>query len=496
MVKFLLLLLFLHCSAASTYDDLLAWAKKEGARFGSLYVKEKNRERGLYTQTNVNAGEEILYVPKKLHLSVDVAMNESGKDLSHALSKVQEREDFESFALACLLLHEYGKGKKSYWYDFIHTLPKEFPSHPLSLHFQEGTLTHSLPASYKEKINQAQTVIVNYKKYASEMCQKNSIDSYICSATLDLWKWSILIIWSRSIRLQGSTLALIPIFDFANHCHSVVSDIFLSNDALRVYATKQYKVGEEFCWKYSVFANTNAIFRQGWADFSLFSSSVGTNINLQFNWETEFEELRGIMEHAANCFRREFSIPLSATPPNNLEISLRNFYHKHNPSLLLEAKVEKVAQHFQYDRNALKASLERKYKTMDSFMVDDSSMNLHKLDDFLPLSLTTCLRLSPFVLSGACSEEEEKVQTVIDSFYENNGILYFLSEENEKSAVAILLQALETKDAELHCSQFDYKNEMLQDKQFDNNSGDAIQFVHLTECLTIQKYQNLGKRIL
>ena len=108
------------------YNDLMDWLRINGARFDHFELKECN---GIYvksTSNDIEDGTVFAAVPIKCILTRDIAQKSPiGQKLS--LKQLRSRQTF----LACYLCIERMKGKESFWFPYIQTLPTDFREIPI-----------------------------------------------------------------------------------------------------------------------------------------------------------------------------------------------------------------------------------------------------------------------------------------------------------------------------------------------------------------------------
>jgi hypothetical protein len=118
---------------------LFSWAKTEGARFDKIEIvstqnDKKESNRTAKTLEDINAKQEICFIPKKLLLSESVAKNSKvGKCiLKHMNENIYKEIDNEKYphcvdviCMAAFMVNEH-LAQKSFWAPYLNILPESF----------------------------------------------------------------------------------------------------------------------------------------------------------------------------------------------------------------------------------------------------------------------------------------------------------------------------------------------------------------------------------
>eukprot|EP00941_MAST-03F_sp_MAST-3F-sp1_P000934 g934.t1 len=293
----------------------LRWAQKHGAAISDKVVlkrRDKLQSLGIEVVKDVSVGEEIFFIPKKIHMSFTAAReNPILKEvLNHSLAQYKEEYLTKHFTLMFYLIHERQLGKRSFWGAFIRTLPRVFKTHPV---FYGPEDRKFLTKSQEQMVVYIESVVQGHLSRARQLCEifPTVLSGPLCTSQ-KAWKWAWVATLSRTLEGFGSESQLwLPLLDLANHCHHISSDIRFTEEGARIYSTAALKPGDEFCWRYSAEANSQNLFFAAFADLNLDSAGAGVYLHEAVFKKHESKELLVANEYMeeAKCF----SLPLLNT---------------------------------------------------------------------------------------------------------------------------------------------------------------------------------------
>ena len=130
----------------------------------------------------------------------------------------------DSWAIILLLLHELGKGDKSFWFRYIDLLPKHFDN---ALHFSDGQAALLAGTRLADQLLPAVNCDLAALGNVFEMMQTRDPSAFpqrLCN--LQSLRWAHSVFWSRALVVpldsDGSpnalNQALCPYLDLLNHC--------------------------------------------------------------------------------------------------------------------------------------------------------------------------------------------------------------------------------------------------------------------------------------
>ena len=209
---------------------LLKWAKQNGIFFGKLCPAMFTQTgRGLMTSKKLIHGDKVISVPGNMLITLKTA-NES--KIGIQLSKLQTKHLLSTKQMLCVfLLYEKYRGRSSFWYPYIATLPKSFNT---PAYFSEEEIK-LLPCDLQnECCVQLMSVKESYKRLKGCLEGQSSdchLDKkFINFVTFDEFMWAWFVINTRSVykavskntvcknRMHSDdAYALAPVLDLLNH---------------------------------------------------------------------------------------------------------------------------------------------------------------------------------------------------------------------------------------------------------------------------------------
>lgn len=212
------------------YIVLLKWAKRNGISFGKLRPAYFPRTgRGLMTCKKLNSGDLVISAPEEMLITTKTAeQSEIGKQL------IKLHVQLKPLLMLCVfILYEKFRGKSSFWYPYISTLPRSFNT---PAYFSEKEL-NALPSSlHEECVMQVKTVSESYEelKRLLEGCTSIVDKKFLDLLTFEEFRWAWFVVNTRSVYKADkvvtspagkvtSTLqmenayALAPVLDLLNH---------------------------------------------------------------------------------------------------------------------------------------------------------------------------------------------------------------------------------------------------------------------------------------
>ncbi|KAK2560011.1 SET domain-containing protein 4 [Acropora cervicornis] len=187
----------------SVYDPesitLLKWAKQNGIYFGKLCPAMFTQTgRGLMTNKNLIQGDKVISVPGNMLITLKTA-NES--KIGIQLSKLQTKHLLSTKQMLCVfLLYEKYRGRSSFWYPYIATLPKSFNT---PAYFSEEEI-QLLPCDLQNECCVQLTSLKESYKGLKGCLEGQSPDclldkNFIDYVTFDEFMWAWFVVNTRSV---------------------------------------------------------------------------------------------------------------------------------------------------------------------------------------------------------------------------------------------------------------------------------------------------------
>jgi len=197
-------------SDGDAFDNLIEWLREGGSRFNKLYLRTYSAEhRGVHALAPIQPDELILYVPHHQVMTSAVAMESGiGKQMVDQGLELRSKHSY----LAAYLLQERAKGKESYWYPYIQSLPKTYANMPI---FFKPDLLRLLKGSFTlDKISD---------RLESLRAEYNNICQHVPDMrqfTHEEFVWARMAVITRifGLMIKGvKTDGLVPYADMLNH---------------------------------------------------------------------------------------------------------------------------------------------------------------------------------------------------------------------------------------------------------------------------------------
>jgi len=189
---------------------LLLWLRNAGAKFPKLFLKYFGpNHRAIFTSSQINHGEQIMYIPHDCILTSDVA---KVSPIGQAILKSRIELRSKHSLLAAYLLSEKAKGVKSRWAPYIEILPSSFDSVPI---FFDADLVKLLRGSIvRQKIHdRTESLRIEFENLWQNVPEfrRFSHSEFV---------WARLVVITRIFGLiigKVKTDGLVPLADMLNH---------------------------------------------------------------------------------------------------------------------------------------------------------------------------------------------------------------------------------------------------------------------------------------
>ena len=149
------------------FDKLEQWLHEGGSKYDKLKIRFYNPiYRGVHAARKIKAGEEILLIPKKQIMTLEMAESSIlGKKMMNHNMKMRLLSPKHSF-LTTFILQELEQGEESYFFPFIDILPKTFENFPIFFSPEEKVFLEGSPF-----LNQVEEKIEDIKQDYNLICE-------------------------------------------------------------------------------------------------------------------------------------------------------------------------------------------------------------------------------------------------------------------------------------------------------------------------------------
>jgi len=183
----------------------LNWGLKHGAKFGDISVVEGGKGRGriVRAERDINAGDEIMFIPESIGL--DLEKTKSHPTVSLALKEAKQRgivndDDLSYLGYMTFILSE-SKNPQSSWKQWIDDLPESDDYLPIGyIELSREELKHTSALN---------DILINYRRVERLFKLHNTFGTY----SWDEWCWAYNMVRSRT----WTGIGFIPFYDLLNH---------------------------------------------------------------------------------------------------------------------------------------------------------------------------------------------------------------------------------------------------------------------------------------
>jgi hypothetical protein len=287
---------FLSPLATTKEYEFIQWALNHGAKISNKlsWPVITNLGRSVVAKENMNKGELLFIIPKKMHVNLINAPKIMNMVLYQIPSKVFVNWYDDIFKIALLLVDVQSNGNNSVMLEsigpYVFTLPQDIPEAP-DVNWSMEEMSHLQIQSdidfYSQSKNRRHTVWKRFKQFFDDKGGHPWINQY----QENYFKWACSMVVSRSFARyepggEKLTRSFIPIIDLMNHdpwLHSqfgieMYNPTFNGSSIYRAIA--KFKRGEEVKLNYAVHSNT-ALLQYGFAVHNNPDESV------ELPWEKE-----------------------------------------------------------------------------------------------------------------------------------------------------------------------------------------------------------------
>ncbi|XP_075252655.1 actin-histidine N-methyltransferase-like [Convolutriloba macropyga] len=232
--------------------------------------------------SKVEQDDKVLTIPRKCMMVGDVEISKCGDNAEHGnvitkLFKSDQRlfTEVPSLKLTMVLLYELFENKeKSKWRHYINVLPKQYLmvlyfSKPSFKNLHLGSSSGELTLSLYRNISRQYCLI--FSKLASIAPKSNLAQNF----SYEAFRWAVCTVMSRQNKIpsgkvangktmQSDQLALIPLWDLANHKQSHMTTFYNSEtNTIECLATEGLEIGDKFEIHYGNRTNSSFMMYQG-----------------------------------------------------------------------------------------------------------------------------------------------------------------------------------------------------------------------------------------
>merc|ERR1711871_778200 len=248
------------CVSADQYDDLLAWAKKNGAKTDHVKISTKaDGQRGLFATKALSKGSLAVSVPPELAMCPQNFVKSAlGEDMVSDEKLAESVTLQEGGLLAVLLLGEVSNAE-SFWAPYLATIPKDFGGavatqmQPADFDMLEGTLvqnhTKDAVEAMHDLVKELQAFFTTHEALIRKHYPKIEI-------TPERIQWAMSTVNSRGriIHLMGPEApphgCLVPIVDMLNHRFNAKLADMDNNDQISQVLNRDVPEGDEIFTNY------------------------------------------------------------------------------------------------------------------------------------------------------------------------------------------------------------------------------------------------------
>ncbi|XP_035686977.1 SET domain-containing protein 4-like isoform X2 [Branchiostoma floridae] len=248
-----------HASLMSRDDSiqLMRWLRRNGFRDSHLVLTDfPDTGRGVMSTRNLKEGDCIVSLPENLLITTTTVVNSHlGQYIKTWKPRLTPKQ-----VLSLYLIAEKSRGKDSFWYPYIQTLPTSYTT---PSYFSTAEVD-ALPALVREATLRHRKVLQNsYKSLQTSLHNLEPLfPDWKTVFTLKSYRWAWATVYTRSVYKRGpgwefldpsdpDVYALAPFLDMLNHSPLVQTDTDFN------VSSKCYEVKTEgACRKYrQVFIN-------------------------------------------------------------------------------------------------------------------------------------------------------------------------------------------------------------------------------------------------
>ncbi|XP_072158598.1 actin-histidine N-methyltransferase [Bemisia tabaci] len=244
-----------------------SWLENNGAQFEGLKLAElSDYGCGLVATKDIESGEMILKIPRKLMMTVEDA------ESSHLNKLIQENtilQHMPNITLALFLLYERFKPQKSFWEPYFNVLPHSYPT---VLYFNRSEMEglRGSPA-FEFAMKQYRHIARQYTYFKKVFEQSNDEASKVLRDifTFEKYRWAVSTVMTRqnfvpSADEKRSVNAFIPMWDMCNHENGEPSTIYnAETKESQCVAWRKFSVGKQVFIFYGVRTNADFLVHNG-----------------------------------------------------------------------------------------------------------------------------------------------------------------------------------------------------------------------------------------
>jgi protein-histidine N-methyltransferase len=276
------------------------WLKKNGAKFPHLYIENYNKgERGVKTRKNLNSNKNIIYIPKKLIIYVDMGKK---TDWGVQLQKYHESVSSPDITYILLFMIKNIDNKEDFFYPYYQTLPKNL--NHLPIFWREKDLQF-LESSYirKEVEKRKQSFINDY----GILCRACNNFADVCSEDKFMYVRSIIGSRNFGLFIDGTKQsAMVPFADMLNHSENTNTKWYYNSKKHRFVldSVNKIKSGSEIVDTYGTKCNSKYLLYYGFTLSDDFENRnyIEIRVSQQVKTGSLFLEKNKLISNAYKCY--------------------------------------------------------------------------------------------------------------------------------------------------------------------------------------------------
>ncbi|XP_028406087.1 SET domain-containing protein 4-like [Dendronephthya gigantea] len=275
------------------YIELFQWAKENGVVFHKMRPAIfPGTGRGLMATRQINDGDLLISVPRRLLITGDVLRNYYTDGISQV-----KRPNLTTIDLLCLfLIVEKSLGNKSFWSPYVTMLPSQYNT---PAYFNHHELSHA-PKFFMEhgqaQLKSIRECYLSLKQFISDEMKKNSVELSFNDVR---WAWNA--VNTRCVYLCGESkfglsnqgemaCCLAPLLDLLNHSSDVQiqAGYFGEKQCYEIYAKTRVKKGGQVFINYGPHSNRKLLIEYGFILANNCHSSVKIESTLVYDTAAKF----------------------------------------------------------------------------------------------------------------------------------------------------------------------------------------------------------------
>lgn len=252
--------------ATEILENALEYVRSNNGTISKVNVlcRDATAGFGVFASESITKGESVMSIPISLCITVNSVMDSAISVIFNDNPSLLQYQD-EVLAIALM----YSKiNEDTKWSPHVATLPIAFNT---TIFWSESQLEELKPSPVFHLTGMMNKQLENDWQQIYEPLKQN-YPELLGSATLDLYRWAMTVVYSRAIGItrKGTYMrVIVPVMDMANHSFEVgttASDSFIYEeeaDALTLTSAEDLKPGDEVFVCYGSYPNAKLAYTYG-----------------------------------------------------------------------------------------------------------------------------------------------------------------------------------------------------------------------------------------